>query len=446
MIKRLYIIFALSGYLFTSCNSFLDIQPTGQVIPNTLSEYRALMTSAYSSNQFQDRLYTEMRTEEMIIANDPTDKSSFSDIEIWNDLNPTGGTATFHWSDYYSAIFYANSVIDKGDKITEGSKEEIDQLLGEAYLYRGYIHFLLVNLYGQPYTKDGAPETKGIPLKLNVDLEEVPSRNKVKDIYASILSDIQTARGLINQKEWESKYAYRFSSLSVDAFEARIRLYMGEWQEAYNAAERVLAQKATLENMNSEDAKIPNHYQSAEMITAYESIFPLSGSRNKSCLVSASLLQKYDDSDLRPAKYFTQPDEDGNRISVKGGSSQFNCTFRIGEVYLTAAEAAARLNRLSEARIRLLQLMENRYTQKGYTQKENTVNAMSQANLITEIMNERSRELAFEGHRWFDLRRTTRPRIEKVLDGTTFVLEQDDPRYTLRIPKEAIEANPGLAN
>lgn len=54
--------------------------------------------------------------------------------------------------------------------------------------------------------------------------------------------------------------------------------------------------------------------------------------------------------------------------------------------------------------------------------------------------------LLFEGHRWFDLRRSTRPRLEKVLDGTRYVLEENDARYTLAIPKEAIEANPGLLN
>ena len=74
------------------------------------------------------------------------------------------------------------------------------------------------------------------------------------------------------------------------------------------------------------------------------------------------------------------------------------------------------------------------------------LNAMDKEALVQEILDERARELAFEGHRWFDLRRSTRPRLEKVLDGTRYVLEENDARYTLAIPKEAIEANPGLLN
>ena len=62
------------------------------------------------------------------------------------------------------------------------------------------------------------------------------------------------------------------------------------------------------------------------------------------------------------------------------------------------------------------------------------------------LIEESALELAFEGHRWFDLRRTTRPRLEKTYSGTTYVLEENDSRYTIRIPSEAIEANPGLAN
>lgn len=443
MIKKLSIAFALSGsLLLSSCDSYLDIQPIGQVIPNTLAEYRALLTTAYSY-KYSDKAYTGMRTDEVIIGGDSNDKSSYADIERWNDASPSAATRTFGWDYYYKTIYYANILIDKRNEITEGSQEEIDQLVGEAYLLRGYTHFLLVNLYGKPYTQVGSPESKAIPLKQNVDLEETPTRNTVQEIYTAVLADIQTARKLIHQEEWESKYLYRFSTLSVDAMESRVRLYMGEWQEAYDAAERVLTKKMTLENLNEPSAKLPNNYLSAEMITAYESIY----NRDiKASLVTASFLQKYGNGDLRPSRYFDAANENGHRPCIKGGSSEFNCTFRTGELYLNAAEAAAHLNKLTEARTRLLQLMEKRLTPEGYTQKKNEVNAMNQTNLMAEILEERARELAFEGHRWFDLRRTTRPRIEKVLDEKTFVLEQEDPRYTLRIPQAAIDANPGLLN
>ncbi len=43
-IQKLYIFFMFAGSLIiTSCSNFLDIQPTGKVIPNTLEEYRALI-------------------------------------------------------------------------------------------------------------------------------------------------------------------------------------------------------------------------------------------------------------------------------------------------------------------------------------------------------------------------------------------------------------------
>ena len=47
MTKKIYYIFTLIGsLLLSSCDSYLDIQPVGQVIPNTLAEYRALFTTA----------------------------------------------------------------------------------------------------------------------------------------------------------------------------------------------------------------------------------------------------------------------------------------------------------------------------------------------------------------------------------------------------------------
>lgn len=445
MIKKISFAFIIiGGLLISSCDSYLDIQPVGKVIPTTLAEYRALFTSAYI-NELNDKGVTEVRTDIASVLqseNITSPQNSFGDIEKWNDGNPSASTREFNWSSYYTNIYYANAIIDKKDEITEGNQEEINQLAGEAYLMRAYMHFILVNLYGQPYTKAGAPESKAIPLKLDLDLEGTPTKNAVKEIYASILSDVTSARKLMNIKEWETKYAYRFSTISVDALESRVYLYMGDWEKSYNASERLLAEKSDLEDLNAENPKSPNDYTSAERITAYEII--LNSDNTSSFVVTPSFYQKYEEGkDLRRAIYFTDNKE---LMSIKTGASKFKCTFRTGEFYLNSAEAAAHLNKLTEARARLLKLMENRYTTEGYEQKREAVNNMNQEQLITEILNERALELAFEGHRWFDLRRTTRPEIRKEIEGSTYILGQDDARYTLRIPQSAIDANPGLLN
>ena len=64
-------------------------------------------------------------------------------------------------------------------------------------MLRAYVHFLLVNLYGQPYTKEGALDTKSVPLKLDTDLEKVLKRNTVEEVYTSIQADIDEARKLV---------------------------------------------------------------------------------------------------------------------------------------------------------------------------------------------------------------------------------------------------------
>lgn len=76
-IKYIYIVFMLTGgLLMTSCSNFLDIQPTGKVIPNTLEEYRALITTAYAQTSADGSL-CDMRTGDITIRNDNQDQSDY---------------------------------------------------------------------------------------------------------------------------------------------------------------------------------------------------------------------------------------------------------------------------------------------------------------------------------------------------------------------------------
>ena len=436
---------ACSVLLFTGCDNYLDIPPTGSVIPTTAAEYRALLANAYFDVP-TTRGLAAFRSDELTLSTESSyDMSSYGDIEQWNDAKPVQGTIPFHWGELYSVIFIANHIIENKDAITEGSADEVNQLAAEAYMLRGYMHFLLVNLYGQPYSKPGVLDSKSIPLKLNTDIEEISTRNTVREVYQSIASDIASATELMNVEAWELKYSYRFNKTSVQAFGSRLALYMEQWDDVLIASDKALQTAGALEDLTIPEANFPNHYESTETITALEYVFH--SNYQTAVFASSTLLAAYDEADdLRLSLYYDAPNEDGNIVPLKGGNIAFRTTFRVAELYLNAAEAAARLGDDAKAKDYLLQLMAKRFTPAGFTAKKQAVDAMQGEALITEILNERFRELAFEGHRWFDLRRTTRPQIIKTLERGTFTLAKDDARYTIPIPKDAISSNPGLLN
>lgn len=436
---------AVCALFFTSCDSYLDIQPVGKVIPTTADEYRELFNQAYYQPTI-DKAIADFRSDIAEVRDNDTDLSDFNNIQLWNDnTGNSSSTREFGWEIYYSVIYNANVIIENQSKM-KGDATAINQLVGEAYLMRAYQYFTLVNLYGQPYTKPGAQDTKAVPLNLDTDLEKVLGRNTVGEIYAQILKDIDAARSLMNVSNWEDRYKYRFSTVSVDALEARVRLYMGDWEAAYTAATKVLAAKSDLEDFNNATSLLPTSFKSVEAITAGEQIY--TGTNTSATRAKASLIAEYDTiNDLRYHKFYTPVSGKTYYTPLKAStSSEFRSTFRTAEFYLIAAETAARTNKTAEARSNLLTLIKHRYTPAGYAAKATAINAMTAAELLNEALLQRKLELAFEGQRWFDLRRTDRPSIVKTSNGTTFTLQQDDPRYTLAIPVSATGANPKLKN
>lgn len=429
--------------ILAGCDDFLDIQPTGKVIPKTGREYRALLTEAYSAIP-SDRGKTVFRTDELILDNQNTTTeglNSFLNIWLWLDDESADGTSSFGWRSFYYVSYIANTIIENGETMTEATSTERSQLIGEAYMLRAYMHFVLVNLYGEPYTHCDPVTSKAIPLKLNSDVNATLKRNTVEEIYTSILSDINKAKEFLNVDTWDEGFTYRFNRLSIDAFLAKVYLYMGDWNNAYQYASNVITQHGDLEDLTTSSV-LPSHYKSVEAILSMENIMP--AIYQTEGRINTELLNLYRSGDMRKSKYYRQVTASISTLQ-KGGNNEYRCTFRSSEFYLIAAEAALELEDLDKARLHLTTLMKARYHKNIFPKEETKVNNMNQDELRQEIQDERFRELAFEGHRWFDLRRTTQPVLTKKYQNSTYTLEQNDSRYTLRIPSEAIEANPGLA-
>lgn len=440
-----YIALLLAVFSFSACDDYLDIKPNDRLIPTTADQFRALLTSAYTSVP-GDKAKTTFRADELKLDETKYDLSTVQDIYLWNDVNYKTNTIPFSWKAFYKVIMYTNHIIDAGVNATEGTNEEVNQILAEAYLLRAYMHFSLVNQYGKPYNVATAKTDKGIPISLVIDTEAVYFANTVEEVYTQIISDIAEADLLINKDTYEEGLNYRFSRMAAFAFKSRVYLYMGETEKARAMALEGLKLKSDLQDLVADNSLAPHKYNSVESILALENVFTYVV--GNSSLVSEKLKAAYvKENDLRFDLYFKEKENVSGEYTIeKGWKTDSKCTFRTSELYLTIAECAARLDDLDQAKNYLNDLKVKRLKPDFYTTEVARIAAMNKAELISEILTERFRELAFEGHRWFDLRRTTQPEMTHTFKGETSTLTQGDPRYTIRFPQDATTNNPNLNN
>lgn len=436
--KLIYIALLAVGLTAVSCNKYLDIQPVGTVVPTTEADFRALMVSAYQAYPAHKALLN-LRTDELFLDEYSTDVAQIKDLYLWKDQNSDQNTLPMAWETIYKSIFYTNHVIAEA-KNKAGDTDGVKQILAEAYLLRAYAHFELLNTYAANFNAATASTDRGVPISIKVDLEQLFTPATVEKVYAQILEDMNQGTALMQVSDQETKVKYRFSRRAYEAFEARLRLYRGEWELAAKAADRGLAINANLENLNDVTSKLPNDFESKEMIQALEEVGKTNVSR--STYINPSFLARFKEGDLRVNRYFQK--SGGDYVSKKGGDNRFNVTFRNAELYLIKAEATARLGQKEQAIAALTTLLKNRLTATAFTTAQAKLAVLSNADLITYILDERARELALEGLRWYDLKRTTRPEIIHSYQSQMFKLNENDPRYVIRYPKEAISNNPDL--
>ena len=175
-------------------------------------------------------------------------------------------------------------------------------------------------------------------MQLKADVNAIPGSSSVETVYQQILKDISEAEKFLNVDKWEEGKNYRFNYPSAKALRARVLLYMGNWQAAYNEATATLELRNELEDMNT-SSTLPNSYKSVESIVALERF-----SSNMYTVISAppsSFISLYRSGDQRRTKFYKRVTSSTYTL-LKGGSDDFSSSFRTSEIYLIAAEAAAR--------------------------------------------------------------------------------------------------------
>lgn len=406
------------------------------------------------------------------------------------------------YKSYYELILGTNAVIDYLPEVND-TEENINKVKAQAYALRGFYYLNLVNIFGMPYNY--APDSLGVPLKLHSAIEEnidYLARKTVKEVYEQILSDLHTAEdiylSLPKSEQWSNNY--RTSLPMVQLILSRTYLYMENWEKAAYYANLVMQDKNfSLQNLNeipmttSKDGRIVRNYLSYASNKSSETIWPYgyivdmfewtykyattvnsyTNQRMHSYFqASQELLDTYVDYDLRLTRYIVQSPkgwsnemmympygkvniepttikatENNNTVErdyylPKKATGEFGRCIRLSEAYLNYAEANAMSGNYAEALKALNALREKRFDPEDYEDIEYT----NDEELIEFVRDERRRELCFEGHRWFDLRRWGMPAITHTwYDNentiSTYRLEECDLMYTIPIPNEAMLKN-----
>lgn len=433
IIKPLLLVAALSLGSH-SCQRYLDITPTGKVLPQTEEDFRALLTRAYQLFP-KHKALLNLKSDEVKAGNT---SESYKAIFTWDEANAIPGSIEMPYASFYQVIFNTNYIIQNIGKYNS-SNQKTNQILGEAYALRAYTYFELINIYAPAYNGNNGDELS-VPLITEVNLERSFPRVTLDAAHNQILSDIKSSEDLLNESSFPVGYNYRFTTTALHAFKARLYQYRGEWDKALHEANLVLNSNHNLEDFNQFNV-LPNDFKSKESIMNLE--LALDYSTNRFSRASDEHIALYDQvNDLRFSKYFKKTGNDWQ--STKYNSNDFKCSFRVADILLVKAEAEARLGKEADSKATLLSLAKNRYNAIGFTQFKTKISSLSGNSYIKELLDERARELSFEGLRWGDLRRTTQPKITHIFDGKAYELKAKDIRYTTPFPKDARLKNPEL--
>lgn len=372
------------------------------------------------------------------------------------------------WSKIYTNINAVSIIAAKAEQLKD-NPAELQRIRGEALFLRAEFYFYLVNTYAKAYNKQTAATDPGVPLKVTEYVEDrFFGRSTVDSVYRQIVADLKTAETLLENGTQTSLYHADVNAVNI--LQSRVYLYMQEWQLAIDAADKVIARRPLLYNLSTYKAQ--TSFASA---ASPEAVFtqgsngmlftvPLYGT-TKILAASADLIGKYDIKDLRLAAFYERTTGGVYRYTKVYRSSSVtlsevfsdNFFLHTSEAYLNKAEAAAMLDKTGDANTALNTLRSARFLPADYT----PVN-LSGAALIDFVRDERRRELSFEGHRWFDLKRYavnekypfTKTIVHTWSDAATFgapvllkatlTLVPGDAAYLVPIPPAAIQFNQGV--
>jgi starch-binding outer membrane protein, SusD/RagB family len=456
----------LPCFLLSSCSGLLDLAPLSEANVENFFEnsndYVIATNGVYAALKLNGQfghvywMFGEMRSDNTRYGRPVAE----GDVDTFSDDANTSFTRTY-WRDHYNGISRANTVLDR---LAVGGMDNTalqERLVGEAKFLRALMYFNLVRAFGD------------VPLVLH-DVRSVPEgysylREPSAKVYEQIIVDLRDAASKL-PVSYTGNNVGRATRGAANALLGKVHLTIKDYASARSALEAVIIPGGYQLWPSYQDVFRPNNAHGRESIfevnfkaggigqgsnymytfSPYPYAEPVLGVGSGTGLnpPTDEMIASYETGDRRKDvsmkegffrangewvdipyvfKYHVQPfapgDTDANWIVL-----------RYADVLLMYAEVLNELNQPAEALPYVNQIRERA----GLP----ALTGLNQIEARRAIEHERRMELAFEGHRWWDLVRTGNA-VEAINSkGHGFTIQ---PYQTLfPIPQTEIDINPNL--
>jgi uncharacterized protein (UPF0297 family) len=478
MKKYIFFFAAILVFLLPSCKDFLELEPESQgiAVQNTAadsiffksaSEAEAALAGAYSDfkNEYYQLDYFvngDAQSDDAYAGGDNPSNFQIDDYK----LDATNSNVSRDWRYLYSTIGKCNTVINNVGSVrdaamTAARKEEI---VGEASFIRAFMYFQAVQLWGD------------VPLQLK-EVKTISAANLAEiypqifhasapqaDVYTQIIADLETALAKVPATAKHKGYATKGA---VNAVLAKVYATREphDWNKVKQYCDAVIAGGYTLlpdyddlwknANENSAESIFEINYNGGasdgnwgtkifrgldwkkfnlpanDLLAAFDAEGDTK--RKNASVVFLDVSGKWSDSHYPQTKYpFIN-----KWHNFQEGSDQNYIFIRLADILLLKAEALNETGDQAGAAALVDQIRKRAGLAK--------TTAASQADLRLAIEKERRLELAFEGHRWYDLKRTGRAiavmNAAKGVNGQSLGYALTTNRLVWPIPQAELDKN-----
>lgn len=465
MKKNILYIFILSIFI-TSCEeNATDIVQPGTIIESvafqTVEDLELGLNGVYNAYN----PHSQIRFNAIFTDNAKRGlASNGQQQDIFNfNINSNTGAAGALWNGRYAVINFANRTLGGVELVEfdESEQAQVNNIRGQLLALRSLAHFDLLQYFTPDYSN---PQSlSAIYLDFVPTIDQQFERISVSEMFDLIKADLEQAENLVA----EDNGTFFINKDVVKAIRARVALFEGDYQTALNFADELIAEyplanqtdyAAIFQDTSQEeviwnlsrvlgDARIGAQFFFNFAVTDADPYWE----------VSNELFNALSDSDIRkqvligPETNIVSTNSEDNVIILNKYPGDPNDqllndikVFRVSEMHLIKAECEARLGNLMDAAQTIKNLRDVRFDN---VQPLPSYVTLTEA--LFDILDERRLELAYEGHRFLDLKRIGADLnigIDRLdVDAESFSapsgLPRTDFRFTLPIPQSELNAN-----